>query len=173
MTDFLLRHAWPLLASVAVKSLFVLACAALGAFALRRASAAARNLLWTVVLVSLLLLPLLSNFPAIWQIPLAPRALLVPADAPIVTNDAPAPNLGTSVRAQHAAPLPNAAPLSTPPQKLETRSRTLLPWPIWACTLWLLGFALTLAPTVIGLIGVRRLARRSLPVSDGPIWNSQ
>jgi beta-lactamase regulating signal transducer with metallopeptidase domain len=180
MTDFLLRHAWPLLAGVAVKSLFVLACAALGAFALRRASAAARNLLWTVVLVSLLLLPLLSNFPAIWQIPLAPRALLVPADAPVVTNDAP--------ESHPASPqIRGGAGLSPPlseggggeeragggfpsiPPELGAVGRTSLPWQVWACVLWLLGFALTLAPTVIGLIGVRRLARRSLPVSDGPI----
>ncbi len=170
MTEFLLRHGWSLLASVAVKSLFVPSLAALIVLFLRRSSAAARHLVWRLALCGLLLLPLFSWMPAAWQVPLAPRALLVPTDAPVITPGPVMPDSG-NVGAQHAAPLPPAAsptlrPL--PPPELGAGGHSF-PWPVWACVVWLAGCVLTLLPTLIGLAGVGRLARRSVPLTDGPL----
>ena len=65
MTDFVLRHGWPLLASVAVKSLFVP-----GAGRWRRVGPAPcvrrrpRHLVWSLTLLGLLLLPAVLLSPA-------------------------------------------------------------------------------------------------------------
>ena len=170
MTDFVLRHGWPLLASVAVKSLFVLALAGGVVLALRRASAAARHLVWSLSLLGLLLLPLFSSaLPATWQVPLGPRALLAPPDAPTLT---PAPPIPHS-EGENRPPAPNSggagqggqphrvAPTLTPPE-LGARERSI-PWQVWVCGGWLAGAVLTLLPSLIGLAGVRRLTRRSPP----------
>ena len=70
MTDWILRLGWPLLATTAIKSLFVLLLAGIAAVVLRRASAAARHLVWSVAIFGLLILPVVSLFPARWQIQL-------------------------------------------------------------------------------------------------------
>ena len=185
MTDFLLRHGWPLLASVAVKSLFVLALAGGVVLALRRASAAARHLVWSLALIGLLLLPVFSSsLPAFWQVPLGSRALLVTPDAPTLTPSSPIPNSA----GENRPPAPNSggaglvgsgetgsvygrpagSPLRLPPPELGAGGRSL-PWQVWVCGIWLAGAVLTLLPSLIGLAGVRRLTRRSSSVTVGPL----
>ena len=51
---------FPLFLSLALKSTLILAVAALAAFALRRASAATRHLVWVAALAGLLLLPVIG-----------------------------------------------------------------------------------------------------------------
>ena len=70
MSEWVIHQGWPLLLSVTIKSLFVLALAGLTALALRRASAAARHLVWRLALLGLLLLPILSLVPYPWRVPL-------------------------------------------------------------------------------------------------------
>ena len=55
------ENGWPaLLIALAAKSILILGLATVVAFALRRAAAASRHLVWNLALVGLLLLPLLS-----------------------------------------------------------------------------------------------------------------
>ena len=96
MTEGLLRHGWPVLVSVTLKSLVLLALAGVAALVLRRASAAARHLVWRLALIGLLLLPVLSLTLPGWQAPLWPRALSAPP--------APAPSSPPARRAHGQRP---------------------------------------------------------------------
>jgi beta-lactamase regulating signal transducer with metallopeptidase domain len=189
MTNGILAHGWPFLVSVSLKSLFVLALAALAALALRRASAAARHLAWSLGIVGLLLLFALAlvPLPATWQVPLWPQAALTPHDAPVVV-----PN--TEPHPDRERPLPllpkgegmkvsstSEAPSLLHPFPGREGTGRLRPglglwglrlgslWPLLLFTLWLLGAAFTLLPTLIGLVAIARLARQSRRVTDGPL----
>ena len=67
-----------LLVDAGVKGMILLALAGLVVLAIRRASASARHLVWTLALAGLLLSPAVSLVMPMWQLPILP-----PADAPI------------------------------------------------------------------------------------------
>ena len=74
---FIEGNGWPaLLLALAVKSVFMLGLATLIAFALRRAAAASRHLVWSLAIVGLLALPLLSLALPAWQWSVLPDGLL-------------------------------------------------------------------------------------------------
>ena len=61
-----------ILLSTSLKGVFILIIAAALSFALRKASAASRHLVWSLAIASLLALPVLSFGLPSWQVPLLP-----------------------------------------------------------------------------------------------------
>ena len=61
---------WLTLADAVLKATIIFAAAAIVSFALRRASAAFRHLLWTLALCSALAVPVLSIVLPKWQLPI-------------------------------------------------------------------------------------------------------
>ena len=171
MTEWLLRNGWPVLVSVSVKSLVLLALAGVAAGALRRASAAARHLVWRLALVGLLLLPVLSLTLPGWQAPLWPRVLSAPPSVPIEVTPSLSPRpVPTAEGGPPATPISTATPpisVSVPPP--APAAAPPVPWPAWTFGLWLVGAILVLIPYLLGLYGVRRLSRQCVRATDGPL----
>src|SRR5438874_9029857 len=72
--------------AASIKGILVLVSAATLCFFLRRASAAARHLVWSLALSGLLALPLLSLGLPVWQIAVLPSA---PVDSVSIATHAP------------------------------------------------------------------------------------
>src|SRR5689334_1447564 len=108
----------PLVVDAVAKASIILAATALVAAALRRASASARHLVWTLGLVSALAAPLLSVALPRWELPIvrvrsavpAPRAELLPAPAGNAIVKAPALTRGATSGAATDAPAAIAPP---------------------------------------------------------------
>ncbi|HKQ05682.1 MAG TPA: M56 family metallopeptidase, partial [Blastocatellia bacterium] len=100
------ENGWPaLLIALAAKSMLILGLAAVIAFALRRAAAASRHLVWNMALVGLLLLPLLSLALPAWQWSVVPDGLL--------SQPSPLASTSAAVTEKPAAPSRvDASPLS-------------------------------------------------------------
>src|SRR5258705_1942912 len=62
--------AWLSVADAIAKATLLFAAAGLGSFVLRRRSAAARHMIWTLALVGVLVLPALSLALPHWQLPI-------------------------------------------------------------------------------------------------------
>jgi HEAT repeat protein len=144
-----------------VKGTLLLAIAGLGAYGLRRASAAARHLVWSLGLASLLLLPVASWLLPAWRLPLPRRA--VPAlsanlgEQPAApTVDRPAPALSGSLVARSAAG-----------PGLPTHEATHSRGALWLVAGWLAGTLLILARFGAGFLRLGWIARRSPPVTGG------
>ena len=58
---------------ISIKSIFVLAGAAMLSLILRQASAAMRHLVWLLAIAGLICLPMLSILLPTWQVPILPR----------------------------------------------------------------------------------------------------
>ncbi len=172
MGEFMLHHGWPLLVSAAAKSLLVLALAGMSAVVLRRASAAARHFVWRLAIVGLLLLPVLSCLPNVWQVAIMPRAAIATAEAPVAPPTAGSSEAASNkvVENRHRAGaqlVSSLHPASYPlPPLKRSAGRHTFSWPVWASTLWLAGFVLTLLPCLLGLVGVSRLERQSQAAGD-------
>lgn len=186
----------PWMADAALKAAAVLVLAALLTLAMRRRSAAARHLVWTLALAAALAMPLLSAVLPAWRV--LPTWASAPAAAPAesawggpatrmpsrpasarfaapagpapgdpaataaggITIDVIAGSDAGSVRAtvRTADAIPAAPPASLWPDRV-------LPWVLLA---WGLGLAIGVAPLVLGRLALRRLARRSRRIVDGP-----
>jgi beta-lactamase regulating signal transducer with metallopeptidase domain len=136
--------------SLAAKSTLVLGAATVAAWALRRSSASTRHTLWSLTLLCLVALPVLS---------------------------AALPTLGLPLL---AAPLPDAVrQLDTVAAGLEGTPSPLdlaaLPsrrsWQDWALLAWLAGASLGLIQLASGSLFVARAIRRAQPVM-APGWNA-
>jgi TonB family protein len=146
---------WPLAASLAIKSSVVLALAWVAAFAMRRASAGARHIVWTACAVALLALPLLSiSVPAMR---LSAANAILPTDIGLVfrttATAAPAPAPATP-SAHHSAPA------TTPARPFDPRTAIL--------ALWAAGALLAVAQMLYACFALRRLRRTAIwsPDSD-------
>jgi len=166
----------------------VLTAAGAASLALRRASAAARHLVWSLALVSLLALPLLSLILPAWSVPILPqlRSLVsaqaearTPASVPVAPaqteSQSPArqsepvamaplaalpgfQNLPTSALLPSGGMLINAEPAAFPTLSLH--------WSTWMLIIWLLGVFMVFARLIIGTANVRRMARQASYVTE-------
>ena len=170
-----------LMADVTVRATVLMALTAIIAILSRRASASFRHLVWALGLGCTLFLPLLTvalpswkiavrslpilpqsvpAVPQIQQASTAPTEALVPPltsfhpDAPVPAADH-APTTNKSVVA-HSAPLPSAASV-----------HPILPWTAWVILVWALGVVLFLAQLARGLATVKKIERKSVPVTNG------
>lgn len=164
-----------LLLDAGLKATLVLGLAGLAALALRRSSAAARHLVWTLGLAGALTLPALSALVPTWKLPLLPAAeWLLPAPEPASEPEArradPARTRSVVPTAEPAVERPLAAPSAAAAAPLRSSPlptpdpRTLL----WQ--LWLAGVLLVLAPLAAGTARMLWTSRRSAPL-DSASWS--
>jgi HEAT repeat protein/beta-lactamase regulating signal transducer with metallopeptidase domain len=173
---------WMPIADAIAKSTLLLSAAAIVSFALRRGSAAARHMVWTLALAGVLVLPALSLALPRWQLPLvklsgdapAPQTAIAPAaDSAGSPIDVPAPRL-------NAPPAPlleraGARPSSGVSSAQTTRSASVRPtisWPALLLIVWMVGASLVLGRLAAGLVAVQWMSRRIERVTDAP-WLDQ
>ncbi|MGD0777129.1 MAG: TonB family protein [Candidatus Solibacter sp.] len=151
--------AWPILASAALKSTFVLGVAWLMVWFLRGRTAAARHMVWTAAAAALVALPLLTV--ALPALRVRAANAVLPADAGLVfrtTTDTAAPG-GGAVAAQPAAASRTAATPS-PGRAIDGKDVLMLLWMVGIAA----GFAQMLA--ALALLWRTRRAARVSPDQD-------
>ena len=129
--------AWPILASVALKSTMVLGAAWLVAWFLRGRSAAARHVVWTASAAGLVVLPFLSvGLPAL-HTPLANAVL--PADAGIVfqTTAAMAAPAGGAMATQQGSRSGGTAATRSAERRIDGKAAVMLLWMAGIAAGWL------------------------------------
>lgn len=158
-------------ADLALKGTVILAAAGLATLALRRASAAARHLAWTLAFAGLLALPVLGVALPRWQIPILParEALPPPSTTPAgpVRSAAPAP-AAQPIRQStpETTPAPPRAVQAAPAAGEGNGVRDALGGA--ALLAWMLGALLALVRLAASVTRVRREARSARPLTDGP-----
>lgn len=157
-----------------LKTTLLLALAGAVALLLRRASAAARHLVWTLAVAGLLALPLVSLLLPAWTVPVEAPLLGAVEGAPAVAPAA-LPAGTPAAAAQGEIPAQAFAPAGPPPAGWTAEApAAAAPWTLlstgeWLLAGWALGAALLLLRLAAGWWGVRRLARQAEPVAD-PEW---
>jgi beta-lactamase regulating signal transducer with metallopeptidase domain/Tol biopolymer transport system component len=178
----------PLLLDVAVKGALVLALAGALCLLMRRASAAARHLLWCVALAQVMALPPLSLALPAWRLPLLPPALAAvtghgvggtgPKGQPAQAPERPTAPSRLTPRVGSMPPGPTTLPSRSlaPPAAEGTAARpvgvsagvTAAPlhgW-MWILLVWATGLGLAAAPVLLGLLSLHCITRRVRPLTD-------
>lgn len=146
------RESWiTFLVDNTVKATLVLIAAYALSLALRRASAAARHLIWTSAVLSLLALPLLSLVLPAWKVHIVPEPQIQAPRAVRVKDFSPPQTSSIEVK---AAP----APAKLRPARPASRHRSQLAWPLWV---WALGLVAVLVRLLIGMARIWRITRSS------------
>jgi beta-lactamase regulating signal transducer with metallopeptidase domain len=159
-------------ADLALKGTVVLAAAALATLALRRASAAARHLVWTLAFAGLLALPVLGVAVPRWQIPILPARdalpLMTTASAEPVREAAavPAAQLAAQAALEAAPPPRPAPPVAAPAVGVWNGVRDVLGG--IALVAWMVGALLALVRLAASVTRVRREERSARPLTEGP-----
>ena len=168
------------LLSLSVKGLLILLIAAGLSFALRKASAAARHLVWSLTLVSLLALPVLTLGLPSFEVPILPLAISAgrSEDATLARGMSDSQSQGKRSIAALKQPPPGVA---------RGRSASARPWPVmnigrgrevselkteslgwasWALIVWLAGALLIFSRLLIGTASVQWMTRRAQRIGD-------
>lgn len=157
--------AWIPFADAILKATLLLASAGLASVALRRQSAAARHLVWTLALLSAMVLPALSIALPRWQVPLV--TLQSASVAPVATGTTSFARVAPALRASRTQA--DATPAQATAASVATRF--VLPRiSIGAALLliWAFGAVLVLGRLAIGLAAVQWMSRRTGRVTDAP-----
>ena len=180
--------AWIPLADAITKATLVFATAGLISVLLRRRSAAARHLVWTLALLSALALPALSVALPRWQLDLVTINTLpasssqLPAGFHFPEATSQSPVTSAPVRASNADPLAVEIPSSgaglkagsenleagSGKRQAESGERAAGSWERVALLIWMLGAAAVLGRLALGLLGVQWMSRRTERVTDAP-----
>jgi len=175
--------AWlALLLHVSAKATLVLVTAAVVCLALRRASAALRHLVWTLAIVCVLCLPLLSMVLPAWRVggltyhmpastsphPVADSAVQPTTDEAMVTTstgglteaEAGQPTLPSDSRSRERSETPS---MPTAGPSLSQRIPSLV------LSLWALGALAAFAHVLVSMLCVRRAVRGARRLAD-PAW---
>ncbi len=178
-----------LLLSFAGKSLALLTLATLLAMLLHRASAAAKHWVWTLAVVGVLLLPLVSLLLPQWRVNLLPdlaRPLASQAEPSATENLLETPPLlkqaaqalkpisPPSVKELPASPAPRNAlteeePLPAPivgVTQTATEPKPASQWPTWLLLGWLVGVALIFGRLLLGTLSAWWLVRSAYEITD-------
>lgn len=171
--------ALPFFFDSAWKGAALLGVALLAALALRRASAAARHLVWLVALACLLLLPLLSVCLPQWRVLPAMMRPAAKATAPmeipvrdVTPGPVPDPQPSAFAPTLHGSSGPSASvsSRSEPPAVVPAAPASpSLTWWKWLPAVWLVGFILCGARLFAAHLFLRRAAARGIAVEDGPL----
>ncbi len=170
----------PLVDAIA-KATILFATAGLVSVLLRRRSAAARHLIWTLALLSALVLPVLSLALPRWQVGMfelsvasseqvAPSFQSAASNSPVSPRSAPPLKHSGSVRleADQQTSQTSAASQLLPAKWQMPR----ISWPAALLLTWLLGAGAILGRLALGLIAVRWMSRRTERVDAAP-WLAQ
>jgi len=154
------------LSSLLVKATVLLASAALAGRALRHRSASARHAVWSVALLGLLALPLLSAVLPRWELPMLPARSAAPATAPAAdpahrTAAAPIVLAGAVTRAARETAGTETFPVAPAVDAVRARH-----WSEWVLLLWSLGATVGLLRLAGGAWVARRIAQDATPVTD-------
>lgn len=184
LTDLFPGAEWlPFVGEMTVKATLVLVLTAAVAGLLWRASAAVRHMVWSVGVIGVLALPLLSVLLPAWEVPLIPTSSTAPMPirgAGVPAMEAP---IGDVPAASPAAPLAGAAvpgassPLSAPADALDAGTGPLVAassgvapaLPEIALALATAGVLVGLLWLAVGFWGVSRIGRSADVVRD-PEW---
>ncbi|MHC4399204.1 MAG: carboxypeptidase regulatory-like domain-containing protein [Planctomycetota bacterium] len=185
----------PVLLDAGLKGVLVLGLAAAAVLGMRRASAAARHLMWLLAIVSLAALPLLSAALPGWHVlpdwmtpsvdvetgPATADALRPAPDAAqpaVALTDAPkarAPDISTTLPTLPVAVGPQVEPALVPPMPVSPAAREAVApaqtpaWCAWALSVWSVGAVFALMPWVFGRLSLGRVERGAARVADGPL----
>jgi carboxyl-terminal processing protease len=173
----------PILLDAALKGTVVLVIAALLVLACRRRSAAARHAIWTLALLSCLVLPALAptlpnwvvHVPALWTTEPAGQTaqplFLAPGSVAELPSEVKAPgvalgtgNEATGCRDDSTSPPPQVASASIPP---VVSAPPAIPIGVWLLMTWCFGVVLVMLPLVGGFASLRRLHGDSRLIHDG------
>jgi beta-lactamase regulating signal transducer with metallopeptidase domain len=153
---------------LAVRATVLLGAAFLVVAGLRRASAAARHLVWAIALGGLVILPAVARIIPTWALSVSMPAWVVARvdRASASSHDTPAPSTGHRHRRRSSVPVVASVRAPTTadvPQPFRVSAAMVL-WGLWA-----LGAVLVLMRLLVGLVRVRGVvARASLEVD--PTW---
>jgi HEAT repeat protein/beta-lactamase regulating signal transducer with metallopeptidase domain len=151
-----------------VKASLILAATGLIAAVLRRASAAARHMIWTLGLMGALIVPALAMALPRWEVPLV-RLSTETVDAALpAAIPAPAP----PAIAHHRTPTTNDAAASTGSADPTKAARALPSWSTSLLLIWSIGALLIVGRMLVGLVAVQWMSRRTALVTDAP-WLTQ
>jgi hypothetical protein len=168
MTTLEFPMAWLPLADAILKASLVLLAAAVATRLLRRASAAMRHLIWTIALVSALLMPVLSLALPRWQLPL----LSTPAAQPpavIVTPSAPQPSRARESDDVSAPALSTRSAITNTPASEDVWNPIAsIGFELVVVLIWAIGAALIVSRVLIGVLAVQWMSRRGQRVLDAP-----
>ena len=169
--------AWLPVVDAIAKATILFAAAGLLSTLLRRRSAAARHLVWTLALLSALALPLLSVALPKYQLgifQLGETSSQVPASSsqpsasssqvPASNSHAPGPRFQRPTASVRASEPPAAS--------RQALSLPRVSWPAALFALWLVGACAILARLGLGLIAVQWMSRRTERVTSAP-WLNQ
>jgi beta-lactamase regulating signal transducer with metallopeptidase domain len=129
----------------------------------RRASAATRHLLWTVVAAGLLTLPLASRLAPQWPITIRTATPTTPVTSMAGATPTPGPE-SHEVAAPTALPIPAAASVPAP---APASAPTTMSWPLVASSVYGIGVIAIAMFFALHHWRLNRLARRSVVVDDG------
>ena len=171
--------AWLPLADAILKATLLFATAGLVSLVLRKRSAAARHLVWTLALVSAMALPVLSLALPRWQLPVVTLASASAAESQALPALAPEPVNPISERQAPARRSVRMSPRSmsagtvtaaATPREGPSVSRLLqnVSWPYALLALWAVGAGAVLLRLATGLLGVQWLSRHTERVTDAP-----
>lgn len=178
---------FPWLLDILLKSAVLLALAGIAVLACWRASAAQRHLIWTLAVIGVLLLPVLSATLPAWHVLRWPQSATTPQQmrtpspitalpmtTPVVVGEPTLPSgeplitrTPSTTGAASPAMMSTSEQVVQPSQSTATTSpapsQPSLSWPVWAVLTWGIGTALVLAWTLSGYAMAFRLRRRAHP----------
>ena len=181
-------HCQPVFLDAAVKGLAILMFAAFASLLMRRASAAARHLVWHMAIIGLLVLPMVSAASPGWHVlpdwfnanprPVesAPAPTVAPADAlavdaPLPVPDAPLEYSAPPTSEPIATPPPSVAPITAGPAVIPAQQSGGPGLAAWVLLVWAIGAIVSILPLFLGMVSLWRLGRRSRHITDGP-WHA-
>jgi len=168
----------PLVIDLGVKSLVVMLVCCVVAACLGRSSAARRHLVWTLGVLSLLALPVLSLALPAWQVAWLPGWLATSRSESRTAATTTIATAGTVMTPplDHVIPR-NGAVAQTPADADSVPAADVAPatryiadqsvarvWPMLIAAGWLAGAVLAALPLAVGLWQLRRLRRGSTPI---------
>jgi HEAT repeat protein/beta-lactamase regulating signal transducer with metallopeptidase domain len=171
-----------ILLSTSLKGVLILIIAAALSFALRKASAASRHLVWSLAIASLLALPVLSFGLPSWQVPVLPFEFSagqseIAAITPAMNRSQMQPPEPVAV-VNHQSPLRERKPatsqvrwpmMSVSSEQASTVKAESFGWTMWALIIWLAGAALIFARLIVGIASVWWVVRRAEKINED-VW---
>ena len=171
--------AWMPAVDAIAKASLIFAAATVLSLLLRRRSAAARHMIWTLALGSVLVLPALSLLLPRWQVPLV--TLNSRLELPSATPSLAMPVTVARLAPVRRSPAHVAAPAVSDPAPLTQSSAIVqkntgswpnISWPALLTIVWMTGVLLVLGRLAVGIAAVQWMSRRIERVTGAP-WLEQ